>query len=262
MKRHLNLGARSKTFWGFFTPTLNAFMPNTEYAEIDRPAAVIGEEKIVLNDVVKKSRKRKNNPDMTKESILLAATEEFSNFGLNGARVDAIATRTGMAKRMIYYYFGSKEELFNAVLERAYRCIRAAERGLNLERLQPIDAVRRLVEFTFDYEEANVDFIRLVAIENTHRGEHIEKLENIKELNIPIIDELKDIISRGQAAGLFRMDADPIDVHYLISSFCFFRVSNRYTLNALFRRDTFDSQVRTVHQQMLVDAILGYLTKR
>lgn len=213
------------------------------------------------NDTVKKSRTRKNNPDMTKESILLAATEEFSNFGLNGARVDTIAARTGMAKRMIYYYFGSKDELFNAVLERAYRCIRAAERGLNLERLPAIDAIRRLVEFTFDYEEANVDFIRLVSIENTHRGEHIEKLENIKELNVPIIDELKDILSRGQAEGVFRTDVDPIDVHCLISSFCFFRVSNRYTLRAIFRRDTFDPQVRTVHKQMLVDSVLGFLTK-
>ena len=199
---------------------------------------------------------------MTKESIILAATEEFANHGLNGARVDAIAARTHMAKRMIYYYFGSKEELFNAVLERAYSCIRAAERGLNLDRLTPVEAIRRLVEFTFDYEEANVDFIRLVAIENTHRGQHIVKSKMIKDLNIPIIDELATILERGKKDGVFREDVDSIDLHYLISSFCFFRVSNQYTLRAIFRRDTMDSEVRVVHKQMLVDAVLGYLTKK
>jgi AcrR family transcriptional regulator len=207
-------------------------------------------------------RVRKNNPDMTKESILIAATEEFSNCGLSGARVDAIAARTRTAKRMIYYYFGSKEELFNAVLERAYSCIRAAERGLNLDRLAPIEAIRRLVEFTFDYEEANIDFIRLVTIENIHRGEHIEKSEMIKDLNIPIIDELKSIVDRGQKDGVFRNDIDSLDLHYLISSFCFFRVSNQYTLRAIFKRDMLDPEVRITHKQMLVDAVLGFLTKR
>jgi AcrR family transcriptional regulator len=210
----------------------------------------------------KKIRVRKNNPEMTKESILIAATEEFSNYGLSGARVDAIAARTRTAKRMIYYYFGSKEELFNAVLERAYSCIRAAERGLNLDRLAPVEAIRRLVEFTFDYEEANVDFIRLVAIENTHRGEHIVKSKMIKDLNIPIIDELQSIVERGQADGIFRSDVQSIDLHYLISSFCFFRVSNQYTLRAIFKRDMFDPDVRTTHKQMLVDAVLGFLTKK
>lgn len=199
---------------------------------------------------------------MTKESILIAATEEFSNYGLTGARVDAIAARTRTAKRMIYYYFGSKEELFNAVLERAYSCIRAAERGLNLDRLPPVEAIRRLVEFTFDYEEANVDFIRLVAIENTHRGEHIIKSKMITDLNIPIIDELKSILERGQIEGIFRADVESIDLHLLISSFCFFRVSNQHTLHAIFKRDLFAPEVRAVHKQMLVDAVLGFLTKR
>lgn len=213
------------------------------------------------NEDVKKKKIRKNNPEMTRESIIIAATEEFANHGLTGARVDAIAAKTRTAKRMIYYYFGSKEELFNAVLERAYSCIRAAERGLNLDRLPPRDAIQRLVEFTFDYEEANVDFIRLVAIENTHRGEHIAKSAVIKDLNIPIIDELKSILERGQRDGVFRTDIDPLDLHYLISSFCFFRVSNQYTLKAIFRRDMFDLSVRAAHRQMLVDAVLGFLTK-
>jgi AcrR family transcriptional regulator len=210
----------------------------------------------------KKPRGRKNNPEMTKESILIAATEEFSNYGLAGARVDAIAARTKTAKRMIYYYFGSKEELFNAVLERAYSCIRAAERGLNLERLPPAEAIRRLVEFTFDYEEANVDFIRLVAIENTHRGEHISKSNVIDQLNIPIIDELTEILDRGKKEGVFREDVESLDLHFLISSFCFFRVSNQYTLHAIFKRNLFDSKVKTTHKQMLVDAVLGFLTKK
>jgi AcrR family transcriptional regulator len=176
------------------------------YFAVERiPSADRLESKTLPSDsTIKKPRVRKNNPELTRESIIIAATEEFSNYGLSGARVDAIAARTRTAKRMIYYYFGSKEELFNAVLERAYSCIRAAERGLNLDRMTPVEAIRRLVEFTFDYEEANVDFIRLVAIENTHRGSHIEKSNIIKELNIPIINELKSILERGQKDGVFR----------------------------------------------------------
>lgn len=205
---------------------------------------------------------KKYNAELTKEAILIAATEEFSRHGLNGARVDTIAASTGMAKRMIYYYFGSKEGLYAAVLERAYNCIRAAERGLNLTQMPPLAAIRRLTEFTFDYEEANVDFIRLVAIENTHFGEHINQSNRIKTLNVPIIDALDEIIGRGRQAGVFRPDVEAFDLHCLISSFCFFRVSNQYTLAAVFKRDMMAPDIRQRHKQMLVDAVLGYVTRR
>ena len=147
-----------------------------------------------------------------------------------------------------------------AVDERAVRDDSTDERGLNLELLSPLDAIRRLIEFTFDYEEAHTDFIRLVAIENTNRGRYIRESEVIHDVNIPIISKIAEIIERGLADGSFRRDILAEDLHFLISSFCFFRVSNQYTLKAIFRRDLFDPEVRAVHKQMLVDAVIGLLT--
>ena len=204
---------------------------------------------------------RKNSPERTKNDILNAATEEFSKHGLNGARVDVIAARTKTAKRMIYYYFGGKEGLYLAVLERAYSLIRAAEKGLNLKGLPAAAAIARLIEFTFDYQEAGVDFIRLVVNENIHYGEYIKQSNIIGDLNITILQELSDIIGRGQAEGVFRQDLDPLDVHLLISSFCFFRVSNQHTLQAIFKLDLFDPKTKASHKAMLIDAVLGYLQK-
>jgi AcrR family transcriptional regulator len=204
---------------------------------------------------------RKNNPERTKIDILNAATEEFSKHGLNGARVDVIAARTQTAKRMIYYYFGSKDGLYLAVLERAYSLIRAAERGLNLKGLAPVAAVTRLVEFTFDYQEACVDFVRLVANENIHHGEFVKRSKVLGDLNVTILQGLSDILRRGQAEAVFRPDLDPLDVHLLMTAFCHFRVSNQHTLRAIFKRDLLDPQVSASHRAMLVESILGYLQK-
>lgn len=206
-----------------------------------------------------KRPKRTNSPERTKSEILNAATEEFSLRGLDGARVDVIAARTKNAKRMIYYYFGNKEGLYLAVLERAYGLIRAAEKGLNLKGLSPSEAITRLVEFTFDYQEASVDFVRLVANENIHFGDFIKKSNIIGDVNAPVLQELSDILKRGQSQGAFRADIEPLDVHLLISSFCFFRVSNQHTLQSIFRTDLFSPEIKSRHKAMLVDAVLGYL---
>jgi len=131
-----------------------------------------------------------------------------------------VAARTRTTKHLIYYYFGSKEGLFQAVLERAYSCIRAAERGLNLDQLAPVAAIQALVEFTFDYEEACTDFLRLVTIENIHFGKHIESSPAIQGLNVTVIDTIRDIVQRGQREGVFRREVDAIDLHLLMTSFC------------------------------------------
>jgi AcrR family transcriptional regulator len=206
-----------------------------------------------------RDRLRRNDPERTKQDILAVATEEFATHGLSGARVDAIAARTRTTKRAIYYYFGSKEGLYVAVLEKAYGDIRAIEGDLHLEDLDPEQAIRRLAEFTFDYQEANPDFIRLVSIENIHHAEHIAESESIRNLNIAIIETIAVILERGKQQGLFRAEVEPVDLHMLISSFCFFRVSNRYTFGAIFRQDLSAPDIRDKHKRMLGDAVIRYL---
>jgi AcrR family transcriptional regulator len=203
--------------------------------------------------------RRRFDPERTRQEILAAAREEFAEHGLSGARVDAIAAKTRTAKRMIYYYFGSKEGLYLAVLEAAYADIRHFEADLNIDRYSPEEAIERLIEFTFDYDEAHPDFIRLVLTENMHYARHIGQSMKIKDLNSGVIKILQKILDRGKRDGAFRQSVDPVDVHLLISSFCFFRVSNRYTFGRLFERDLTDPTVRANHKRMLVEVVLNAL---
>ncbi|PYE43983.1 TetR family transcriptional regulator [Rhizobium sp. PP-F2F-G20b] len=195
----------------------------------------------------------------TRDDILLVAREEFAANGLSGARVDAIAERTRTSKRMIYYHFGSKEGLYLAVLEHAYTGIRKVEAELRLADGDPVDAMRRLIGFTFDYDEANPDFIRLVTIENIHRASHMRQSSSLGRLNVSIIDTIAAILRRGQETGAFRREVDPIDLHMLISSFCFFRVSNRHTFGHIFGRDLGEATMRSRHRVLLQDAVVALL---
>lgn len=205
---------------------------------------------------------RPRDPERTRTEILAVARTEFAAHGLSGARVDAIAAHTRTTKRMIYYYFGSKEGLYLAVLEQAYAEIRAIERELDLARLAPAEAIRQMIEFTFDYHEAHPDFIRLVSIENIHQGRYVAQSEAIRNLNTAVTDTLARILKRGQEEGAFRADVDAVDVHMLISAFCFFRVSNRHTFGALFRRDLSEPALRKRHKGLIVDAVLRSLEGR
>jgi AcrR family transcriptional regulator len=201
--------------------------------------------------------RRRLDRERTRQEILAAAREEFAEHGLSGARVDAIAARTNTVKRMIYYYFGSKEGLYLAVLEEAYADIRRFESELNLDRHPPVEAICRLIEFTFDYDEAHPDFIRLVATENTLSARYIATSASIQALNRSAITMLRGVLDRGKRDGTFRQDVDPVDVHLLISSFCFFRVSNRFTFGTLFGRDLSDPGLCALHKRMLTDAVLN-----
>lgn len=203
---------------------------------------------------------RKNDPQKTKEDILNIATEEFSAFGLSGARVDAIAEKTRTSKRMIYYYFGSKEGLYLAVLEKAYRKIRSLEADLELADLPPVEALRTLIASTFDHDEKNPDFVRLVSIENIHHASHMKRSSEIGELNLSIVRTIDEILDRGRRKGVFRRDIDAIDLHMLISAFCFFRVSNRYTFGTIFHRELSEPDLYNRHKQMIADAVTAYVT--
>ncbi|CAH0296217.1 TetR family transcriptional regulator [Pseudomonas mediterranea] len=202
---------------------------------------------------------RKNNPEKTRENILQEAIVEFVQQGLAGARVDAIAERIHTSKRMIYYYFNSKEQLYIEVLEKLYGDIRSTESRLHLAELAPVDAIRRLVEFTFDHHDRNVDFVRIVSIENIHNAEYVKQSSVIKAMNSSILDALDLILRRGAEEGVFRTGLEPQDVHLLISSFCFHRVSNRHTFGEIFQIDLADEAIKQRHRQMICESVLRYL---
>ena len=203
---------------------------------------------------------RQRDPKRTRAEILEVATREFAEHGYSGARVDEIAERTRTTKRMLYYYFGSKEGLYTEVLERAYAEIRATEQSLDVEHLRPLAAIRRLAELTFDHHEAHPNFIRLVSIENIHRAEHMHASGRFADLNMPAIDRIAQILERGRADGTFTRDADAMDVHMIISAYCVFRVANRYTWRTLFGRDLLDPKAREHYRAMLGDIVVDYLT--
>lgn len=193
--------------------------------------------------------------ERTKADIVAVAMDEFAENGLTGARVDAIAERTRTSKRMLYYYFGSKDGLYRAVLEQAYNGIRTRESQTHLKELPPLEALRRLVEITFDYDESHPSFIRLIAVENIHYAEHLKKLASIRGINVSAIATVEEILERGRTAGMFRSDISAFDVHLLISSFCFFRVSNRHTVGTIFKQDLSDSKTLLRHKRLIVEAV-------
>lgn len=204
-------------------------------------------------------RVRVNDPDRTMANILQVATAEFADKGLAGARIDEIAALTSTSKRMIYYYFGSKEGLYVAVLEDAYRRIRRIEAELHLEDLAPEEALRTLVGFTVDYQLANPDFIRLVMNENMHRGEFISRSTTIQELNIPVIHAVRDVYQRGVASGVFRPGVDPLDLHMSISALCFFNVANRHTFGAIFKRSLDSADATAARRDSIIEMIVRFV---
>ncbi len=204
-------------------------------------------------------RGRKNNPEKTRENILQAAITEFVQQGLAGARVDAIAERTQTSKRMIYYYFNSKEQLYVEVLEKLYGDIRSTETNLHLDELEPRQGIRRLIEFTFDHHDRNVDFVRIVCNENMHHGEFVKQSSAIRSMNKTVLLALNEVLRRGADDGLFRKGLDALDVHLLISSFCFYRVSNRHTFGEIFQIDFEDQVVKARHKEMICESVLRYL---
>lgn len=197
------------------------------------------------------------NPEGVKSDILAVAISEFAARGLSGARMDDIAARTRTSKRMIYYYFGDKMGLYTQALEAAYLKVREGEASLDLGHLPPIDALSKLVSFTFDHHRKNPDFIRMVMIENIHNAEALAISEKIRELNVGAIEKLRDICSRGEAEGVFQKDLDPVALHWQISAASFFNVSNRPTFSALFDANLFNEAGQSRLRNQTVAAILA-----
>jgi AcrR family transcriptional regulator len=203
--------------------------------------------------------RRTRAPEATRRAILDAARAEFAAKGYAGGRVDDIAARTATSKRMIYYYFGGKEQLYAAVLEELYGGMRDAEAALALDSLPPAEAMRRLVEVTFDHHAAHPEFVRLISVENIHEASNVKQSPEIRTRNATVIGRMTALLKRGEASGDFRRGVDPVDLHMLVSSFCFYRISNRHTLGAIFGRDTMEPATAARQREMMVTAVLRYL---
>ena len=202
---------------------------------------------------------RTNDPARTMAGILDVATVEFAEKGLSGARIDEIAAATKTSKRMIYYYFGSKEGLYLAVLEETYRRMRAIEAELHLEDLTPEAALRRLTEFTFDHHFGNEDYIRLVMSENMQRGQYLAQSKTIQDLNVTAISAIGKLYERGVKEGVFRAGLDPIDIHASISALTFFNVSNRHTFDLIFKNNGQTAKALATRRSNIADMIARFV---
>jgi AcrR family transcriptional regulator len=207
----------------------------------------------------RRARSQSRVGEETKRNILFAALKEFAEKGLKGARVDDIAAKTRTTKPMIYYHFGSKEKLYAAVMEEAYVRVREKEQGLHIDDLPPEQAMQRLVEVTFDHHAAHPDYVRLVCVENMERARHIGKRPTLVQRNAIAIETVRKLLDRGERDGIFRPGLDPWHVHFLINSFCFMRVSNRYTWNAVFEKDLWDPEDAVLQRQLIIEAVLRYV---
>ena len=220
---------------------------------------MLGETPLTPDQQAAQAPSRRRAPEQTRREILDAAIAEFSEKGFAGGRVDDIAARTRTTKRMIYYYFGGKEQLYAAVLEQLYGGMRDAERALNLDALAPREALRRMVEVTFDHHAAHPEFVRLVSVENILEARIVAASPTIRARNAAVIGALTGLIARGEREGAFRPGLDALDLHILISSFCFYRVSNRHTLTAIYGRDLRAPESLAAHRQMITEAVLRYV---
>ena len=203
----------------------------------------------------------KRDPERNRGRILAAALEEFARYGLGGARVDRIAARAGANKRMLYYYFGNKEELFLTVLESRYAHIRRAEHGLRLGALDPAEGIRRLIAFTWNYYLKHPEFLTLLNSENLHRARHLRRSRQIAAMHSPLVATLRDLLERGVRAGRFRRGVDSVQLYISIAGLGYFYLSNRHTLSTIFERDLLAARNKTERLKHMTALVLGYLAK-
>jgi AcrR family transcriptional regulator len=208
---------------------------------------------------LRKATSRTNDPERTMAEILSVASKEFADKGLAGARIDEIAAATRTSKRMIYYYFGSKEGLYVAVLEAAYGRMRKIEAELHLKDLSPELALQNLVEFTYDHHQGNEDFIRLVMNENVQRGEYLGQSKAIQKLNGSALETIDELYARGVKQGVFKKGLTPLEIHSAISALTFFNVSNRHTFGLIFKGKSLAGKAQTLKKSQVVDLITRYV---
>jgi TetR/AcrR family transcriptional regulator len=197
--------------------------------------------------------------ERTKRALLDAAEVEFAAKGLAGARVDVIAEEASANKRMLYYYFGSKEALYMAVLERAYGAMRERERELNFTNLEPLEAIRTLVEFKFDYYVANPRIIPLLAAENMNGGKYLKRSRRLRDMHLSLIDMIRKVLAAGERQGVIRPGIDPFQLYVSFSALSYFYFSNAATLSTAFGRDLMSVTERNARRAHAVEVITSYV---
>ena len=202
---------------------------------------------------------RTRDADRTRERILRAAMAEFADHGFAGARMEAIAERSKVDKKLIYYYFAAKDELFLAVLEQSYADIRAAEHALHLEASDPLQAIATLVAFTWNHYLAHPEFLALLNSENVHRAGHLKRSQRARQLNSPLIEVIADVLARGEASGVLRSGIDPMQLYISIAGLAYFYLSNKHTLGAIFGKDLMAEDALAERLTHMTEVVLGYV---
>lgn len=213
-----------------------------------------------LRPVAKKKRGERN-ADASRAAILHAALDEFSSVGYDGARIDRIAAKAGVSKPLLYDYFGDKDELYAVALREAYVQIRTGELALELDALDPAAAIRELCTFTMEHFRTNPWFITMLNTENLRHGATISKLEDRREVQSKLLEKLGRVLERGVAEGRFRDDVTPVTLYIYVASLCYFPVSNRYTLAAVFGVD-FTADTLAAHAGQAADIVLAWLQRK
>ncbi|HEY9065184.1 MAG TPA: TetR/AcrR family transcriptional regulator [Burkholderiaceae bacterium] len=191
----------------------------------------------------------------TRDSILRAATKVFAKHGYDGGRVEQISKAAKSYDRMIYYYFGSKEGLFIAVLEEMYRRFNEAESKLRLDASQPVESLHAVIRFMWGYYLKNPEFITLLNTENLHRGAHIAKSTSAREYSSAAVNVLGEVLASGARRKLFRADASARDVYLMIAALGYFYLSNRYTLSAFLGEDLDAADALAHWEAFVIDAV-------
>ena len=204
----------------------------------------------------------RRDPELSRNLILSAARDEFAEHGLNGARIDRIAARSGAGKNLIYHYFGGKEPLYIRVLEGIYQQMREQQDDRSLRDMPPLDGMRRLIGNTFDHFAHTPALIRLMSVENIHFARHLKKSKSVKPLYEPLLQAIRSFLKRGQDAGVFRRDVDAVDLYISISSLAYFYLSNRYSLSWIFDQKLDEPKRLKQRREHVVDVILGYLQNK
>lgn len=210
-------------------------------------------------DKPKPPGRSRRSPEATRAAILAAARAEFSDRGLDGGRVDSIAKRAAANKQLVYYYFGSKDELYKQALEAVYSDIRTLEQELDLSALPPREAMTKLIDFSLQYLAQNREFIRILADENIHGGRHVQDSELAFRTNSPLLDLIAATLQRGVADGVFRPQIDPLELYVSIAGMTFFYFSNGRTLSAIFGRELGTPETIASYRDHIVQLTLAGL---
>ncbi|MFB9263965.1 TetR family transcriptional regulator [Bradyrhizobium erythrophlei] len=205
------------------------------------------------------TKPKRRDPVATRKKLLTAARREFAQNGLAGARVDEIAARAGVNKQLVYHYFGDKDALYLAVLEWVYEEIRAQERKLNLDGLPPEEAIKTLIEASFDHLAAHPDFIVLLNDENRGGAPHVRSSRRLEAMHSPLVSMVSKILGEGVRAGTFRKGVNPVHLYISIAGLSYFFFSNTPTLSAIFGKDLSSAAEKRARRKHVVDLVLQSL---